>query len=163
MVRDGHSDGGSGEQVEALHSDFSKNGGAANANSQRAATACEGSRVEEHESLKSGRHVHGGPHADGPAPIVSEERYFLQFQLLDERRQISDPTGEAEIVFAVLRFVRESATDVVGHNHPIAIAKCRYEVAPVEGPGGVAVDHEQRWPTSLVEVMHLPSGHVGEM
>ncbi len=126
---------------------------AAQLDAQREDGLVKGGSIEDDQASYVIGVARGITHADRAAPIVKDESDILQCQRVDQLLQVGNVLGQAVVI--VLRLVREAAADVVGHDDAILLAERRDQVAVIEGPGGIAVQHHDRrrlgWP--FVEVM----------
>ena len=52
---------------------------------------------------------------------------------------------------------------MVRHDNPVAIAQTFNQLAVVEGPGGIPVQHDDGGPIALVDVMHTSPVHINVM
>ena len=110
------------------------------------------------------RVLRGPSHANHPAPVVKHEGDFLrQLRVADERVEVGDAAGEGEFVVRVVGLVREAAADVVGDDGAALPAQAEHELAVVEGPGRVAVDHHDGFARALIEVVQADAVAIEEV
>jgi len=89
--------------------------------------------------------------ADRAAPVVQHQRDLVQPEDLQQTHEVSDPNLERVVVRAGHR-LRTTETALVGHEHPVPGLDQRLDgVAPQEGPGGVAVQQQDRAALTLVQ------------
>ena len=74
-------------------------------------------------------------------------------EMVEEPLQVIDPPLQGVVVTVVTRLVGEAAADVVRDDAAVAAAQGEDQVAVVEGPGGVAVEHDHRLAAPLVQVV----------
>ncbi len=97
------------------------------------------------------------------APIVADQRDALEIELAQQRREIGDMAVETMRVFP-RRLLRKPESDHVGDDHAAPGRRQRfYEIAIEKAPGRVAVQQHQRIAGSLVDVVHAPAVHAGEV
>jgi hypothetical protein len=82
------------EQVQSLDQELAQQRHVAEADRRRAMGGAEGGRVEEHEAGEPLGGRHGRPQANGPTPIVSQERDLPQVQPLNQLPQVGHPLGQ---------------------------------------------------------------------
>ena len=83
----------------------------------------EGCGVQDYQAFDSLRVTSGPSHADHAPPVVHYERDLaVQLQVVDEPLQVLHAALEAVWIRVVVRLVRESAPDMVGHHDPVAVA-----------------------------------------
>ncbi len=82
---------------------------------------------------------------------MGQQRDLLQPQFFDQALQVVDVAGQAILVAA--RLVGEAAANMVGNDQAKPAAQAFHQFPPVERPGGVSVDKQQRLACSLIEIV----------
>jgi len=129
---------------------------------ERALEACASERIH----LSAAIQPHGYPEPDHAAPVVDGQRdRAVDAQTVQKGLQILDPRRQRVVVtrrraLRVVRLVRQSHADVIGHDAAIAVAQAQDEVPPVVAPRGIPVQHHHDLAVAraLVEVVHLHPG-----
>src|SRR5579871_3926190 len=120
--------------------------------------------IQDHEPRDSLRMPHRPRHSDHPAPIMNHERdVAANVQAVHQVREVVDAAFQTEVVTIRARFVGQSAADVVGHDAAIRIAECQHEIAIVEGPSRVAMQHDDRLALTLIQIMIAQAAAIDEM
>ena len=111
--------------------------------------------VQQHESRDAFRMPRGVGHANHPAPVMHHERELRrQLQVLDECFEVAHAALQRELVMRVVGLVGEAAADVVGHDDAALPAQAEHELAVVEGPRRIPMQHHDSLAAALVEVVH---------
>ena len=113
----------------------------------------EGGGVHQHEAGEPIRPGRGGAHADRPAPVVGHQRDVLQPQLIHHPHHVVDPLLQAVAVGPRVRLVGQAAADVVGHDQAVPATQGEDHLAPVERPGRIPVEQQERRPLPFVQIM----------
>src|SRR5712692_10145517 len=138
----GHGRRQAGEGVEAADGYRPEQRQLADVDPERNLRSRERRGVEEHKPLDPLRMAQGIAHADGPAPIMQEERHALQFERIEQGFQVGDVLIEG--IGIVLRLVGEPATHMIGGDDAMPVAELGDQVSVIEGPGRIAVQHDKR-------------------
>ena len=118
-------------------------------------------RVEEYQPADFLREARGIGHADHAAPVVHQERDApVDVHLLDQRGEIVDAAAQRVVVALFIRFFGQPAADVIGRDHAVRAAQAEHQVAKVERPGGIAMQHDHGVALAFVERVHLVAVHV---
>ena len=114
-----------------------------------------GCRVQDHEpgdALGAAQGISGSDHA---APVMHDQRYvILKAGGPDEGVDVVDSVAETEAVLRGAGSCGEPAADVVRRDAAVRGRKPLDQCTEVKGPGGVPVQHHQRFAPALVHIMH---------
>jgi hypothetical protein len=58
-----------------------------------------------------------------------------------------------QTIIIVLRLIRESATEMIGHDHPVSGRKKRYQATIIKRPGGISMHHDNHRTAPLIDIM----------
>ena len=62
--------------------------------------------------------------ANHPTPIVQDESDItVDMQVIQKGREIGDATGERVVIMGVVRFVRQSHSNVIGYDDAVGVSK----------------------------------------
>ena len=137
------------------------NGNAADGNPQWDSCRTKGRRVEQDESRKPLRQRGRGAHPDRTAPIVSKKGDVPQVEAGDEAFEIRDMLCQA--IGIILRLVGKATADVIDGQDAIVGRQGLDQVSPGKAPSGIAVDQEERWPRTLVDIVISQSVEIEEL
>ena len=110
-----HPGGWAGKAVESPNQETAKDGQAAKKDSLGHLSGGKGCGVEKNDFLDALRPVSEGGQANG-SPIMNDELDTLDFKVIQQVDDVLGMSSEVITVFGEGRFVRKSASDVVGGN-----------------------------------------------
>jgi len=79
---------------------------------------------------------------------------FPKTQMFQKPVQVLDSAPKGVFIFPFIWFFGKPAPHVVRNNAPIAVPKKKHQIAIIQGPGGIAVKHQDRLSLSFVNIMH---------
>jgi hypothetical protein len=111
-------------------------------------------RVENDQSFDALGMAMRERHADHAAPIVQDQREAVaQLQMIEQRFQVRNALPQRVFIAGIIRLIGQTAADMVRHNGAILVAQAEDEIAIVERPGRIAVQHHQRLALAFVEIV----------
>ena len=85
--------------------------------------------------------------------MEDEGDLLAQAESFEEGFKIIDALLQGKSVAGIDRFVGEAATDVIGDDHPVLIPQGKDEIAVVEGPGRVAMEHDHGFALPFIKIV----------
>lgn len=151
-----HPGGWAGKAVESPNQETAKDWQAAKKDSFGNVSGGKGCGVEKNDFFDALGPVSEGGQANGSTPIMNDELDALDFKVI---QQVDDILGMPFQVISVIgegRFVRKSASDVVGGNAAGLRSEPKNQIAIKIGPSGISVKKENGGLIALpfVQIVH---------
>src|SRR5579875_1186205 len=100
-------------------------------------------------------------HADHAAPIMQDQCEILtQLQMIQQRLQVGDALPQRVLISRIIGLIRQTAADMVRHDGAIIVAQSKDELAVIERPCGITVQHHQWLAVAFVEVVVTETGKI---